>query len=273
MPIKLIAIDIDGTLLSDDLTISPKNIEILREVKERNVLVTLCTGRPHVAAKHFANILDIEGPLISHNGAYIVDTRSKKILLNDTLDKETAIDILEFAGKDSRFTFSVHYGDECYIEKEDEFNIFVQTKVNMVDPQLVPSLIEYIKCRRENPTKLLATGSDRDLDELTPTLKRKFNLRAGFLRSGTNYLDIMALSVSKGRGLEILSRLLDIDRREIVAIGDNFNDLDMLCFAGIGIAMANAPEEVRLKADMVVPSNNEDGVAFAIQKLMDERLI
>ncbi|MDI3481266.1 MAG: hypothetical protein PWQ97_921 [Tepidanaerobacteraceae bacterium] len=265
---KLVTIDIDGTLIRDDLSISQQTVKAIKKVMDKEILVALCTGRPHVAAEHFAKMLGIEGFQISHNGAYIKHNISKETILHDTLPKGVAEDINTMCRRDPRLCLSLLYGDCCYYERYDDFAMHVNIDVNFVTPIRVKDINELVAQEEKNPTKILITGEERPLDEFMAALKKLYDSQVNILKSGPRYLDVINKKSSKGRALKILSAKLGIDRDEIMAIGDNFNDMDMLEFAGIGVAMGNAPEEVKKMADFVAPTNNEDGVAYALQKLL-----
>lgn len=273
MTIKLITIDIDGTLIRDDLTLSRDTVNTIKKVMENNIAITLCTGRPHVAAEHFADLLGIGGFQISQNGAYIKHSISKEILLHDTLPKDVAGDINKLCRQDFRLCLSLLYGDCCYYEKHDDFAMHVNLDVNFVTPIKVKDINETIAEKEQEPTKILITGEEGILDDFMSLLEKLYAGQVNILKSGARYLDVINRKSSKGRALKILSEKLGINRDEIMAIGDNFNDLDMLEFAGIGVAMGNAPEKVKRKADFVAPSNNEDGVAYALKSLILKKIL
>ncbi|AYO30074.1 HAD family phosphatase [Biomaibacter acetigenes] len=268
MAIKLVTIDIDGTLIRDDLTVSKKTVEKIKKVMENNIMITLCTGRPHVAAKYFAEMLGIKGYQISQNGAYIKHNISQEVILHDTLPREIAENINTLCRQYRRFSLSLLYEDICYYEKQDELAMYVNLNINLVKPIRVNDINELIIEEQKAPTKILITGEPQDLDFFMNCLVDLYEGQVNILRSGAHFLDIISIKASKGRALKILSKQLRINREEIMAIGDNFNDIDMIEFAGIGVAMGNAPEEVKNVADFVAASNNDDGVANALEKFL-----
>ncbi|HHW03807.1 MAG TPA: HAD family phosphatase [Thermoanaerobacterales bacterium] len=268
MAIRLVTIDIDGTLIRDDLTVSQKTVEKIKKVMEKNVMVTLCTGRPNIAAKYFAEMLGIEGYQISQNGAYIKHNITGNIILHDTLPRGIAEKIILICREHKNFSLSLLYEDICYYETLDELAMHVNLNINLVKPIRVDDINELIWKERKNPTKILVTGQARDLDSFMRYLIRLYGSQVNILRSGAQFLDIISAKASKGRALKVLSEKLKIQRQEIMAIGDNFNDIDMIEFAGIGVAMGNAPDEVKKIADFIASSNNNDGVADALEEFI-----
>ncbi|PRR83789.1 Cof-type HAD-IIB family hydrolase [Clostridium vincentii] len=265
---KLIAIDMDGTLLRDDKTISTLNKITLRRAIDLGVKVVLTSGRPIQGLKKYLDELGLVGEdeyVIGVNGAVICKTDDYEIINSDgTL---TGKDVKYIYNKVKDLGTYVH----AFTSKEDLVNMEsrfseeeekrIDLKVRVVDfPNEVQDDDEILKVVLEEE-KLV-------LDKITPQIPKDLFEKYTVIRSLDFMMEFMNKDCNKATGLEKLAQYLKIDKSEIIAIGDADNDIEMLEYAGLAVAMGNAKDEIKQLADYVTKSNEEDGVAYAIDKFI-----
>jgi len=258
MSIRMIALDVDGTLLDDDHRISENTIRTIRRAAEQGVKIVLCTGRGSMSAKPVMEELGLEGVMITHNGASIMDTNGKVL---------------------HEFTFSVRDVEELIRScRERGVHYDLNTSDNMIVDQMtsearmmyeaylaMPDMVDDVLEVSEPLVKFCMFGSQDMMDQVErdwPDDQQELR----FIRSGDYFVDVMRPDVSKGIALKKLAEIWQVNRSEILAMGNYYNDIDMLRFAGIGIAVANSPDEVKQAADEVTVSNNEEAVHVALCK-------
>jgi len=274
MNYKLIAIDIDGTLLNTQSTITERNYAALKKAIAQGIIVALCTGRSYFMAQKVVGEFDFELPLVLHNGAQIVNSGDGQMIAHWTLAQETAQQgvmlMKEFALEPIVYDF--HRGKHILVyESIDPTNEayvrYMSTKESILHQ--TDDLISYID---HNPMQLVAIHQESIIRNVMPILKN--HIDANVFTSGRLYnieywfLEVLQSGASKATAVEHLAKLHNIDKKEIMAIGDNFNDLEMMEYAHLSIAMNNAPDEVKAVADFVTESNNDDGVAKAIERFV-----
>ncbi len=258
--IKLVAIDIDGTLISDDLEIGAKTKTKIRELIDRGILVTLVTGRTYTSSKQFSDILGIEVPLVVYNGGIIANSQTKDILYEKKIPLEESKNIIKFA-EDKGIYVKAYVDDVLYVEKIDERtrNFIEHHKVKWVELGLPLS--------EELPsgTNMIVTISeDINMKELYNVVEPKNSVKT---MSTPNSIEYIPKNVSKGEGIKYLARKYNINRDEILAIGNSLNDLAMIEYAGIGVAMKNSdPMLLNRWNNISEYSNNEDGVYYVLDK-------
>ena len=248
---RMLLFDLDGTLLDSTHRLPSSICDSLFEMRRRGIMITLATGRIFAAAAPFVRQLRIRIPLILYNGAVIAEPTGR-IIFERRLDWQVAHDALLLAEQ-----FQVH--PQLYVNPSEGF--FCVDKATdpikkFSDKEGIPAkevgtLALYLAEASINPVKLLIIGSCEELISLRECYQRDHPEPTCVL-SEQNYLEILPPSVSKGAAMLHLCKLLGISPQEIVAFGDNLNDREMIQLAGTGIAMANAPEEMREEADLVV---------------------
>lgn len=265
--IKLVAIDLDDTLLRDDLTISQFSMDILKEVQEAGVIVTLATGRMLPSARPYAEQLGFDVPLITYQGALVKNVFSGDVLYNCPLSQEVASMVIQY-GRKRKIHVNLYVEDKLFVERVTKAGEHYE-RLAGVPFTIVDDLEELLE--KNLPYKMLLIDDqqviDQELEELREIL-RVAELDAHLTKSKPTYLEVNHPQATKGIALKKLAECLEISREQVVAFGDSFNDLEMLEFAGYGFAVANAYPEVRAKARYTTASNNEDGVALALQELV-----
>jgi len=262
--IKLIAVDLDYTLLSSGFEVSKRNKEAIARALDRGVAVTLSTGRMFSSALPFAETLELSCPLITYNGAYIRAPGSDRPLSHVPVEKEHALETVRFAAEWDLHC-NVYINDRLYMSKAGwEAQMYMDNcKVEGIyEPDLEPLILS----SGEQPTKILLIGESGRMGEVKARLVELMAGKAYVTTSVPEYVEIMNKNVSKGRALAAVASFLCVKADEVMAIGDGYNDIDMFRYAGVSVAMGNARDEVKSLATFVAPSNDEDGVAVAIER-------
>lgn len=262
MKYKLIALDVDGTLLNDDHELSPATADIIREIANQGTEFVLCTGRAPVNSIPFMRQMGLTGYVITHNGAATVDVQSEEIVHEFAMNPFGLDPYIEYCRKhqvhyDVNTTFELYVDGVAGLSQEamDLYHKF------MMEPKDLPSWDEF----KEPIVKYTITGPMDQMDQVYrdwSQWQQEFNM----LRSGDFFIDLMHKEASKGAALQKLAEKRGILAEQVMAIGNYYNDLTMLTFAGLGIAMDNSPLEVKAAANDVTASNNEEGVRLALQK-------
>ncbi|MGE5551842.1 MAG: Cof-type HAD-IIB family hydrolase [Bacteroidota bacterium] len=261
MPIRLILLDLDDTLLGKDLQISAANREALARAGQRGVQVTLATGRMFRSMRPYAEILGLELPLIAYNGA-LARPLAGTDLWHEPLAHATAQALLARLA-DHDVTVNLYLDDRLYVKELDRRAQAYAANAG-VPAEPIGDLAAFLGDRA--PTKMLAMGAPDLLAGLRASLGAEFAGRAEIVTSKPHYLEIMAPNISKAMALERLAAKLGLELSETMAIGDGPNDLGMLLQAGVGVAVGNAPPEVRARVPRVVAPSDRDGVAEAVYK-------
>jgi len=265
MSIKLIAVDLDDTLLDNSQKVSPRVKEAVRKAVAQGVAVTLSTGRMHRSALPYALELDLDIPLITYNGALIKCSLSGETLLHRPLDTQTAAEVLALF-QERGWYIQAYIDDILYVKERDAMALYYEGVSGVTAVPIGDKLFSLDAA----PTKLLAMAEPNLMDEIRPVLKERFGERLYAAISKPLYLEMVHPSVNKGMALDFLAKRLGIGSEAVMAMGDSLNDLDMIQYAGWGVAMGNAREEVKKVARVVTGRNDADGVAEAIEKYVLE---
>jgi Cof subfamily protein (haloacid dehalogenase superfamily) len=269
---RLLAVDLDGTLLNSVKKISEENKKAIRRVIEKGVKVVICSGRVYKGARVFARDLNLDGLLISCNGAVIKDLRTDELLYSNLLRKEDCYKVIDCCRKENTY-FHAYIGNDMFTEYpqcpsdtywmgNNELPEKDRVKINIIDD------FKRIVSESQTPvTKIVVISKN---PELLLKLRNKVCRISTIdvMSSQDDNFEIVNKGVNKGTALKFLSEKLKIPRTEIVAIGDNENDYAMLKFAGLSIAMRNAQDSIKEIADYITMSNDENGVAEAINKVI-----
>ena len=272
--IRLIACDMDGTLLNDRKEISQENIDAVAELKSRGIYFVIATGRHDSMIKGYMDTLGIEMPVISCNGAMVRDPFSNHLYSSIPLLTDQVFDIIEIC---KSFNADYHiYGRDVIFGEALTNKMYYYDKRNLILPErdqiqlfVSKDYKPYIEEHTGELFKILIIPPDpEDFDEI----KKEIFESTGILpfQSDAALLDVMQKGITKAHALENLSRELKIDRNEIAAMGDYLNDLDMIKYAGTGIAMNNAVPEIKDAAQFVTErTNDQSAVAEAIKRLLE----
>lgn len=264
MKCKLLALDLDDTLLGNDSKISPRNMAAIRKAAAKGIMIVIATGRMFRSALPYARELEVNLPLITYHGALIKKAGSSEVLRHCPVPLDAALEILEL-GEEKGFHLNLYCHDRLFVAEDNESTHYYRT-IASVPVELVGNLTRFLLKERTEPTKLTIINLDGRFTELQQLLRERYSSRLSILQSRPYFLEITRKEATKGQALKFLSEKEGISAEEIVAIGDSYNDLDMLQFAGTGVAVANAPQEVKNAADVITRAAAEDGVAVFLEK-------
>jgi Cof subfamily protein (haloacid dehalogenase superfamily) len=262
--IKLVAIDIDGTLVDNDRNISSRNKEAIRSLRDIGVEVTLATGRMFDSAKVYADELELNLPLVTYQGALVKVSATGEILYERYVDASLAQQVVALAA-DKGFRAWFYLNDRVLVDKitpeTREYAAKYRVPVCAVD-----SLADYAQL---SPLKLIVPDyNEESLTRFELESKEAFGSSLHIARSLPQYLEFGHPEATKAKGIDAVVRYLGISPQEVMAIGDSWNDLEMLEYAGIAVVMGNARDDIKEKADYVTLSNQDHGVAAALEKLL-----
>ena len=256
MKYKLIVLDLDGTLTNSKKVITPRNREILIRVQEQGVRLVLASGRPTYGIVPLANELrmnEFGGFILSYNGGEII---YENVLPNDVVPvlyecaRSHQLSILTYDGAE----IVTENSQDPYVQKEAFLN---KMAVRETNDFLTDITLPVAKC--------LIVGDADKLIPLEAELCLRLQGRINVFRSEPYFLELVPQGIDKALSLAVLLKEIGVERKEMIAIGDGYNDLSMIKFAGLGIAMGNAQEPVKKAADYITLSNEEDGVAEALE--------
>jgi Cof subfamily protein (haloacid dehalogenase superfamily) len=268
-PIRLIALDIDGTLVDDDLVIGPRTLAAVRAAMDRDVAVSLVTGRMVSSALRFAVELGLTGPIVGYQGGLARampppdSRRLGRLLLHTPIDAETARAVVHWTrehGLDPHLNHLERFILRADDPRADDYSSFMGARAELVS-DLEASI-------RHPITKVLAVGEPPLPTELAPLARDAFLGTADVTISHPRFLEFVAPGVSKGRAIRWLARRLRVDLGATLAIGDQWNDLEMIAEVGHGAAMPTAPAEVQAVARYIAPSVLDEGPARLIEALV-----
>lgn len=266
MGYKAVALDLDGTLLDGRKGVSQRNRDVIRTLQERGVKIILASGRPDygmLGASKALHLRQYGGATLSFNGAVVTDCGSGKVIYRQLLDSRFPRILYAYA-READMAIASYEGPFVISEQCDDPWIRHEMALNKMVARPVDNFI--LSIPYEVP-KCLITGDPEPLYRLELKLKEELAGEASVSRSEPFFLEIMAEGIDKGASLGRLLSCWGIAREELVAFGDGFNDLTMLRYAGLGVAMGNAQPEVKAEAGMVAPTNDEDGVAQVLEQL------
>lgn len=259
MNYKMIALDVDGTLLDDEHHILPLTRQTLRTLYKSGCQIVLCTGRGPSNTLPLLAELDMDGTVITHNGAVTVEMKNKRILTLHSFAMEEVMPLVAYC-RNQGIHYDVNTVFEMYLDQmgENEQRMYDRFGIK-------PIRLSAIELLHEPLVKLTLFGDKPQMDQA----EQDWQALGGelrFIRSGDHFIDIMNEQATKGRALQELSAMWNVPASEILAIGNYYNDLEMIEFAGMGIAMANSPDQVKARAIDVTDSNNHEGVHKALVK-------
>jgi Cof subfamily protein (haloacid dehalogenase superfamily) len=268
--IKLLVLDIDGTITGDSNTLSVTVKEVIAAVQAKGIKVAIATGRMYCSALRFHQEIGSTLPLIAYQGAWIQDPGNDQIHRHLPVSREITQQLLEyFEQPDLRSLLSVHFyiNDQLYVREitKETDNYQQRSGVNAISVGDLRQLLDH------EPTKILALSEDANLtQQLLADLRLKYKPTDLYLTTSVpTFLEAANTHVNKGNAVRYLAEeMLGLESHHVMTIGDNFNDVEMLNYAGISVAMGNAPPEVQAIANWVAPSIELDGAAVAIEKFL-----
>lgn len=269
MKYKLIALDLDGTLKNTNNEITLKTKDAIIQAQKLGIKVVLASGRPTPGLRHEATELlfdQYEGYLLSFNGARVLDYKTKETLFEQTLTIEEAKKVYQRA-KEFGLACMTYDEDIILTEDIDDEYVCIEATINDISKQQVASFDKVLK---DPIYKVLLTGKPVYIASIVDAFKEPFGDSLSIYRSAPFFIEVMAQNIDKAQSLDYLVKKLGIKQEEVIAFGDGYNDLSMIEYAGVGVAMGNAVEGVKEKANIITLSNDEDGIAYTLSELIEE---
>lgn len=262
MNYKLVALDMDGTTLNSKCDISEDTIKVLKECMDKGVKIVLASGREFFSLEKYVNIIGTKDYQITLNGAVIYDPLNKKRIMESIMNIDHYKEMLDKITEKGN-AHLVFDSERYYCDKKIK-NALISKKLSDIMGIPVNKVDNYLDIK--DPTKIMIIELiESRLRSVQDFLK---NDELKIMRTGEHALEIIHKDVSKGNALKHLSEIYKIRPEEIIAIGDSENDIEMIEFAGMGIAMGNAYDHVKEVSNYITTSNDENGVAEALKKFI-----
>lgn len=273
----LIALDLDGTLLTDQKTISAASKNILNEAINQGHIVVIATGRPHRASIDYYNELNLKTPMINFNGALVHHPHNKNWVISHTpLPKETALDIIQTCYDFNVRNILAEVEDNVFLDQYDEaiLDIFRSTlpkSMQNTEPFYIGSLKQKLQ---NDPTSLLIHPEEHHIQQLRHHLNDHHAELIEHRKWGApwNIIEIVKKGINKAVGLKSVADYFNISQNRIIAFGDEDNDLEMIDYAGVGVAMGNAIDPLKSLAKATTLTNQEDGIALFLKEYLNIKI-
>lgn len=264
IPYRAIALDLDGTLTNHEKVVTPKTRKALLKAASEGAVIILASGRPTYGIEPVAECLELNqrgGYILSYNGGNIVNAKTGEKLFSQYLPDEVIPELYAYAEENGHALLG-YAGNEIITEMPDDQYVKEESRINKMNIRKVENLFEALE---PHPTKLLMTGDPTLMLKAEEELVEKLGDRMDIFRSAPFFLELVPKGIDKAKSLTRLLTKINLTPADLIAFGDGYNDLSMLKLAGMGVAMENAAPEVRAEADYVTLSNEEDGVAAALE--------
>ena len=268
MDYKMIVLDLDGTLTNREKKITPRTKETLMEAQKRGKIVVLASGRPSQGILHLAKELDMErygGYILAFNGGMIINCRTWETVSSVLLPQNMNHTIVKLA-EEHRVNILTYEGDTIITRNKDDQYVELEAGINQMTVREIEDMADY--AAGITVPKFLMVDDGDYLATVEPLVKAALGRDFSVYRSEPFFLEILPKGIDKAQRLEVLLQILGISREEMIACGDGYNDLTMIKYAGLGVAMENGVLPVRKAADYITASNNEDGVALVVEKFL-----
>lgn len=265
---KLLVIDVDGTLLNSNKEISKRTLYTLRNVQQTGVRIVIASGRPTYGLRSIARQLELNnygGFILSYNGCQIIDAQTDDIIFEKRINSEL-LPYLEKKSRKNGFAIFTYKEDTIITDTPNDPHIRSEARLNQMKIVYEPefsSVIDFSPCKC-----VLVSDNEIALTTLEEHWKRRLNGSLDVFRSEPYFLEIVPPQIDKANTLSFLLKQLNIEKDQVIAIGDSVCDVTMIQTAGLGVAMGNAMESVKRCADMTTETNDNEGVALAVEKLI-----
>ena len=258
--IKLIATDLDGTLLNNDSDISDYNRDVLKHCINNGIELIFASGRPFDGLKRHSKYLDNNNYSIVCNGSVITDSEGN-IVYNEVIKEKDVFYLMDIA-KSYDVYLHVYNGNQYIVSEEDIYFKNYAQKENITDV-----VIGFDSIDNYNFSKMLFIGENDVLSNLETYIRDNLDVHTSF--SHPNFLEVLASGINKGSALKWLCDKKGIDRKNVIAFGDNYNDIEMIEFAGVGVAMENGEDILKQRADYIALTNEDDGLGKFLKGLFN----
>ncbi len=280
---KFVAIDIDGTLLNSKSELSERNKKVLKEASDNGIYIVLTSGRMTTVIQNFCKEIGADKFLISDNGASIFDLQANETIYKRFIPKDVVLEILDLCVENNIY-YMIYTDKELIVKDLKHMALFFYKQNYNPNARIATHLAgrEYIEKLEDNFTKIMICDEDRaiynsiinklgkiqtiDVTSIPHISTKKLFFGTEEKTIAYSYADIAAKDTNKWTAIEFLIERLGIKREEVIAIGDNINDISMIKNAGLGVAMGNGSPVTREVANLIAPSNDDDGVASIIEQ-------
>ena len=266
MKYKMIVLDIDGTLASSNHEILNETKNALIKAQEKGLIVVLASGRPTPGMMELAETLklkDFGGYVLSYNGGRITNMATNEVIHEDFLTPSEAHEIYDLAKK-HHVNIMAYDGPDIITEDDDEY-IQLESRINLMPLKKVDDFKQGVV---NHTIKTLTTGEPAIIAEIEKHYVSTFGNRFSICRSMPFFLEVMPQGINKATSLGRLLKHVGLTPADMVACGDGFNDIEMIKYAGLGVAMGNAVDEVKAVSDYVTRSNDDNGIVDVIEKFI-----
>lgn len=267
MRYKVLALDLDGTLLNSAKEVSVHTRNMLNRAQDAGVTLLLASGRPLPGVQRVADLIDLHkrnGYLIAYNGSEIVESSTGRMIFDFHVDSQY-IPYLYHTAREYGVQMAMYHDEVVWCDNTETKWIRIERELNGMPSHQTRNLLDEFEW---NTPKCMISGEPEILARLEQIFKERVGDGLEIFRSEPYFLEAMPKGLNKARAIELLLSHLGCSREELIACGDGFNDVHMVEYAGLGVAMANGCEPVRAAADFVTRSNEEDGVAYVVEKFM-----
>ncbi|MGL4336680.1 MAG: Cof-type HAD-IIB family hydrolase [Turicibacter sp.] len=266
MSYKMIVLDLDGTLMSSKNEILPETKQALFKAQESGIMIVLASGRPTYGMVKAAKELRLDeypGYILSYNGGRIIAVQTNEMIYDDSLTPEICHELYDLSREMNVNIMA--YEDEAIVTMDDDEYIQKEALINAMP---INRVADFKQAVTFNSVKCLCTGEPGHLAQVELQMKERLGDRISICRSLPFFLEFMPQNINKAYSLQKLLDHVGLDKSQLIACGDGYNDLPMIEFAGLGVAMDNAVDEVKAKANYVTASNDENGIGLVIEKFI-----
>ncbi len=268
MSYKIIALDIDGTLTNSEKVITDKTLTALTKLQEQGGKVVLASGRPTMGILPIAEKVQLKkygGYILAYNGGSVIDVQDNlSVVYSKNFPLNTIPEICSNI-KNKNIAINTYQDSNIIVGNTINKYTKIESKITGMPIKFVDNFVEYVDF---SINKCLLSGEPEDIVEIEKLFKNKFDGVLGVFRSEPFFLELVPLGVNKAESIDILLKSLNLTKDECIACGDGFNDITMIEYAGLGVAMENANDKLKEVADYITLSNDDDGVADVINKFM-----
>ncbi|MBQ1192659.1 MAG: HAD family phosphatase [Lachnospiraceae bacterium] len=265
MKYKILALDIDGTLTNSKKEVTDEVKEKINGLYQKNIPVLLVSGRPTEGILPIADEIKLRennGYILAFNGGKIIKADTGEVIYSKSIPNEPIHDICQFAKDNNLAILTYKDGKIITNNPEDEY-VRIEARINKLEAVRVGDMEGEAP---QSPDKFLIVGNPKILENKVEEMAELFKGKLNIFRSEPYFIEIVPMGIDKAESLEILLNKLSLKREELIACGDGRNDITMIDYAGMGVAMENACDEAKSVANFITKSNDENGVAAAIDK-------
>lgn len=268
MKYKILALDIDGTVVTSDKKISKRTHDILYSFQKKGGIVLLASGRPEASMRHVARELELDkfgGYMLSYNGGKIIQCGTNQVICQTLFPTAYIPEIMDII-REEPVGINTYLNDKIVASHNVNDYTYIESRITGMEMEI---LEDFNTMTQYDINKLLLHGDPAVILKLEQKLSQKYQGKLGIFKSEPFFLEIVPQGIDKAASIDRLLNLLGLQKEECIACGDGFNDVSMIQYAGLGVAMANAAPIVKQYANYITLTNDQDGVAFVVDKFIN----